>query len=222
MVIEALVARYPKLYHMADKRNWANICKYGLLSTTALLDLFEYQGKKRFEIESQLRIKEFRVSHPDHGEAFIRDQDPMRDRPQDGIYLEKCLVDITSQEWFEHLNRKTFFWADTKGLNFMLGARLYRSRSHYVITVDTQKLLSSHADKVTLSPINSGSLYGMKKRSTDTFKPIARHSEPWVTELAVEYSIPDIIDLTISVEECICRWDGGQKICKEVRQIWPT
>lgn len=223
MVIDALATRYPKLYHMADKRNWDNIRKYGLLSTTALLDLFEYEGNERFEIESQLRVKEFPISHATHGKAVIRDQDPMRDRPWKDIYLKNCLVRIDPQEWFRLLNKKTFFWPDTTGLNFMLGATLYQNRSHYVITVDTRKLINRHADKITLSPINSGSLYRMKKRSGDTFKPMSAYAESWVREVAVEHSVPDILDLTISVDECISQYDSrkGEKSIKVIGPIYP-
>ena len=95
MDIDDLIRKYPKLYHMAEKSNWENICKHGLLSTTALLDLFKCSGEQRFKIESQLRIDSFRITHSQHGEAFIRDQHPLCDRPGEGIYLKKCLVSIT-------------------------------------------------------------------------------------------------------------------------------
>lgn len=219
MLVRDLSSKYPKFYHMAEKRNWDNICKHGLLSTTALLDLFEYKGKARFEIESQLRLKEYRITHPVHGVAFIRDQDPMRDRPAEGISLENCLVGITPQEWLEFLNRRTFFWADLAGLNYMLGARLYRNRSHYVLTVDSRELLRRHADKVSLSGMNSGSLYGQKKRSADTFEPISEYGGRWVTEITVEYSVPDIAEMMISVDECICQWNNGKPACKTVKHI---
>jgi len=224
MFINVLVGKYPKIYHMADKRNWDNICEHGLLSTTALLDLFEYTGDERFEIESQLRLSEFKISHPDYGEAIIRDQDPMKDRPSKGQFLERCLDGITPQQWFEFLNRRTFFWADRVGLNRLLGAVEYRQRSHYVITVDAQRLIDRHADRVTLSPINSGSLYGMKRRSTDTFKCMRDYRTPWVNELAVDYSVPDILDLAISVDECISQWDSGrrERVCRTIERIWPT
>ncbi|MFH1674682.1 MAG: hypothetical protein ABIF87_14835 [Pseudomonadota bacterium] len=206
---------------MAEKRNWDSVRKHGLLSTTALLDLFEYKGRDRFEIESQLRLREYCITHPAHGVAFIRDQDPMRDRPGDGVSLEKCLVDVTPQQWFEILNRRTFFWTDLTGLGYMLGAKLYRNKSHYVITVDSRELLRCHADKVSLSGMNSGSLYGQKKRSADTFKPISEHKVPWVTELAVDYSVPDITELMTSVEECICQRNNRQPSRKILKRIWP-
>lgn len=219
MRVSDLSSKYPALYHMAEKRNWDSILRHGLLSTTALLDLFEYTGKDRFEIESQLRCREYRITHPAHGVAFIRDQDPMRDRPEKGLSLGECLVNITPQQWFELLNRRTFFWTDVTGLNFMLGAKLYRNRSHYVITVNSGELLRRHADKVSLSDMNSGSLYGQKKRSADTFKPISRHDVPWVRELAVEYSVPDITELMTSVEECICQWNNGKPSRKIIKNI---
>ena len=225
MSVDDLVRKYPKLYHMAEIRNWNSICSYGLLSTSALLDLFEYTGQKRFEIESQLRSREFRITHPVHGEAFIRDQDPLRDRPVDNVYLVKCLVDMTPQQWFELLNRKTFFWTDLPGLKNMLGAKLYQSRTHYVITVCTKKLLERYAGKVTLSSINSGSLYfnnGKIPRTKDTFRPLEQWSfTQAVKELAVDYSVPDIADLMTSVTECKCSWANGQKVYKEIKCIWP-
>lgn len=223
MNIDDLVAKYPKLFHMADKRNWHNITKHGLLSTTALLDLYEYHGHKRSEIESQLRTKEFLISHTNYGVAVIRDQDPMRDRPSEGMYLKNCLDGIGPREWFEFLNRKTFFWTTEKGLNFMLGARLYRNGSHYVLTVNTRKLLDQHADNVELSAINSGSLYGMKKRSRETFQSITQFHAPWINELTVDYSISNILDLIISVDECKSHRDIGMKesICKPIKRIFP-
>ena len=107
----------------------------------------------------------------------------------------------------------------------ILSPKLYRQRSHYVITVDTEKLISRHRDKVTLSSINSGSLYRMKSRSRDTFRPMGEYPQMrWVTELAVDHSVPDILDLAICVDECICQWDAQkrEKVCKTLKRIWPA
>jgi hypothetical protein len=223
MNYDALISKYPKLYHMAEKENWDNILKNGLLSTTALLDLFEYRGIKRFQIESQLRGKKIRIDHPDHGYAIIRDQDPMCDKPPKGIFLEKCLDGINPQQWFEFLNRKVFFWADRTGLSFMLGAKLYRFRSHLVITVDTEQIIKRYETKITLSSINSGSLYNLDKRNKDTFKPLSNFKNMRrITELAVDYSIPDIFCLTISVHECISQRNNvtNTPMCKIIKRIW--
>ena len=39
--------RWPRLYHMAEAGSWPSIKERGLLSTTALLDLFELEGESR-------------------------------------------------------------------------------------------------------------------------------------------------------------------------------
>jgi hypothetical protein len=219
MIINALSKKYPKLYHMADKRNWDGIVKHGLLSTSAILDLYEYKGIKRFQIESQIRSSEFQISHLKHGSAIIRDQDPMVDRPSEGMSLEKCLVNLTTQEWFEFLNKRTFFWASIKGLEFMLKARLYRATSHYVFIVDTEKLLRKYQQGVLLTDMNTGSLWRMKRRSFNTFVPLSRYSKmQWVNEVTIEYSVPDIFDFTDTVKEQ--KYQGNT--IKNIRQIWPV
>lgn len=51
-----------------------------------------------------------RIEHPEHGLALVRDDKPM----QEGS-LKKCLVGMTPREWYEHLNRRVFFWAEKEG-----------------------------------------------------------------------------------------------------------
>jgi hypothetical protein len=65
---------------MAQLGSWPSIRKYGLLSTTALLDLFESRGDERFLIESCHRPESIPIVHPKHGRAVIRDQKPMSDQ----------------------------------------------------------------------------------------------------------------------------------------------
>ena len=44
---EEFVRRYPRLYHMAQVGSWPSIERNGLLSTSALLDLFQIKGEAR-------------------------------------------------------------------------------------------------------------------------------------------------------------------------------
>ena len=199
--IEQFTAQYPRLFHMAEHGSWPSIQKHGLLSTTALLDLFEILGTERFKIESEWRRDSISIKHPSYGTATIRDQRPM---PPDS--LKKVLEDSTPQQWYELLNGKSFFWPTKERLMRLLNAKLYRNRSHDVIIVDTKSLLERHIDNVTLSPINSGfSLFGKGKRSLKTFKsveeypPITNCND--VVELAVEYCVKDVAYLVVSVEQ---------------------
>ena len=144
---------------MAEFGSWPKIEERGLLSTTALLDAFEIVGEQRFKIESGWRPTSVAIEHPHHGEAIIRDQKPMTPHTLGNVLID----DVTPQQWYEFLNRKTFFWVTLDRLTRLLSAGAYRTRSHDVLVVDTQGLVERHFDRITLSPINSGvSAFGPK------------------------------------------------------------
>jgi hypothetical protein len=202
-----LVRRYPEVYHMAELGSWSSIQKHGLLSTTALLDLFDVHDSRRFELESRWRPWSVTVRHPTHGTAVIRDQRPMPESE-----LRPLLTNIEPRGWYELINGKVFFWADLYGLKKLLGAVMYRSRSHDVLTVSTRALVDRHIQKMWLTDQNTGSSISGRARGVDTFKRVTEFGSRWVTEVAIDYSVPDVADLTIRVEE----WKGDSK----VRDIW--
>ena len=212
MRTEALAARHPVLYHMAEDGSWPSIQRQGLRSTSALLDRFEVGGERRFGIESARRPETVRLHHPEHGTALVRDNKPMLESA-----LLRCLTGMTPREWYEHLNRRVFFWTDEKRLRKLLGARAYRDRPHLVLEVDTAELLRRHARSVTLSPINSGATFTMNPapRGPETFRPIADHpTDKPVVELAVDYAVSDIAELTLSVS----RWWRDEKL----EEVWKS
>ena len=197
MTPEELVGRHPLLYHMAEVGSWPSIQEHGLLSTTALLDLFEVDVTDRRRMESEWRQNSISIAHPIHGTAVIRDQ-----RPMPPSKLANNLVNMTPEQWYKFLNRKTFFWADRRRLTNLLNAYAYRNRAHSVLTVDTEALLTRHGDRTSLCSINSGFVYYGGRRGRETFKPIAKFpSGNQVWELAVEYSVPDVADLVVRVED---------------------
>lgn len=196
--VAQFVHHYPRLYHMAECDSWPSIRKHGLLSTTALLDLFEIKGALRRSLESQHRPDSVTITHPQHGKAIIRDQKPLRPGA-----LAKCLVGMTPEQWYRTLNGYVFFWVTEERLKTLLAARAYRNRTHTVITVDTARLLETNAKAVRLSPINSGStIYNPRPRGGDTFQRLSsypfeerrrlRGLASAVAELAVQYSVSDI------------------------------
>lgn len=200
------VGHYPRLYHMAQDGAWESIRRHGLLSTSALLDLYQVDGDLRRQIESCHRPTSVEIKHPGQSSATIRDQNPMRERP-----LLKCLRNMTPGEWYELLNRKVFFWVREERVRQLLDAMMYRNSAHTVITLDTASMLKVHLDEITLSPINSGStLYNPVPRGSATFLPL--HEYPFaerkkkegiggaVAELAVYYSVPDVLEHVTRVE----------------------
>src|SRR4051812_522398 len=104
---------------MAEVGSWPKVQRDGLLSTSALLDLYEVEAGDREPIESARRPKSVTVTDPRTGEsAVIRDNIPLQEK-----FLKACLTDMSPREWYEHLNRRVFFWVREEKLNDLLGAR---------------------------------------------------------------------------------------------------
>jgi hypothetical protein len=208
MKIDDLIKHYPRLYHMAESGTWESIREHGLLSTSALLDLFEINGKERREIEDQHRPELVPITHNKYGRAVVRDQKPMRESS-----LLNCLTKpLTPRDWYRILNRNVFFWLDSRRLNGLLGAKPYRNKRHCVLTVDSGHLITAYEKEITLSPMNSGStLYDPLSRGLETFLPIAefpfekrratRPIQNTVVELLVKYAVPNVDEFVLKVEE---------------------
>ncbi len=210
-LLDQFVARYPRLYHMAESGSWPRICEQGLLSTTALLDLFELDGKDRTSLESQWRPAKVPINHPIHGTAVIRDQWPMPPK-----HLAKGLDGITPEQWYRFLNRKAFLWLSEDRLMRMLNAAPYRNDPHDVLTLDTRGLVDSYMERITVCPINSGfamPMFGkVTKRSFESFQSIEQRAATQglsgLAELTVDYAVPDIRRFVISVES----WRGKTRL----------
>jgi hypothetical protein len=205
ITIDELCERFPRLYYMAQLGSWPSIQKYGLLSTTALLDLFELRGDERFRIESCHRPESITIVHPKHGRAVIRDQKPMSD-----LSLRKALRrGLKPIDWYRELNSRVFFWLTEKRLNTLMNARAYRRQRHSILVVDTEGLVKRHEHRIMLCAINSGCTIPFPhKRDLKSFRRIAeypyanrkRNRDP-IVELAVDHSVPDICDFVTEVRE---------------------
>src|SRR5690349_5982401 len=120
---------------MAEAGTWESLRRNGLLSTSALLDLYGYTGEKREAIESQHRSKSITISCPRLPDAVVRDQCPMSDRR-----LRACLSGATPEQWYTLLNHKVFFWTSEQRFVTLLNS--YADRQHLMLTVDAASLLS--------------------------------------------------------------------------------
>lgn len=215
--------RCEHLYHISEKGSWPIMQQLGLLSTSSLLTECGISGEDRIKYESELRTKKMPIEHPIFGTIFLRDQDPMRSRPSNGIVLADLLYPgILEREWFEFLNGKTFFWVSESDFRNMLCARLYRNKLHWIIKIDTHSLLESYAEVTSITDQNSGSLYSRKLRGPTTFIPLLQ-SPPSrnIKELAVDNGIYDIQEHAITVDECTGVWENNETVCKFIRHIWP-
>jgi len=208
VTIGEISRNYPRLYHMAAVNSWENIRRFGLLSTTNLLDLFEIQDEQRHRIEARHRPECVTIQHPIHGSAIVRDQKPM----SDNRLLVLLEDNLTPSDWYLTLNRKVFFWLNIDRLNTLRGAKAYRDLRQTILTIDTRSLLEQHHEAVLLSPINSGCTFpSPARRGLDTFLPLSsypfnqqkqrRGLKSAIVELAVTGAVPDIADHVLRVEE---------------------
>lgn len=202
ITLEKIAAIHPQLYHMAQYGSWPSIRDHGLLSTTALLDLFNIDGRERRTIEGERRRRTIEVIDGSGAVASIRDQRPMSDKK-----LASCLQDgLLPTDWYRILNRKVFFWLTKERLQTLMGA--YSDQPHVVLEIDTEKLLSVHGDKVCLAPMNTGctSPMAFPRGATTFLRPEdydfdgnrRKKGGPTkaIVELTVEYSVPDIAACT--------------------------
>jgi hypothetical protein len=206
--LEELLNDCPTLYHMAEHGSWPSIRDLGLLSTTALLDLYEVKGQQRSRIENERRSTRVPLTHPKLPQVFIRDQIPMDDRG-----LLRCLpADLTPGDWYRLLNRKVFFWLTKDRLLRLLNAGAYKADAHDVLEIDSRALVSAHKKEIWFSPMNSGCTKPMPHpRDRSTFLKIddypysawrkKRKAGERVVELAVEYSVPNVKAFVTRVSE---------------------
>ena len=204
-----LAKRYPCLYHMAELGSWASIQRHGLLSTEALLDVFEVANEKRIPILTQQRKQDIAITHQEYGRAVVRDQKPLN-----RAKLERCLDGCTFDQWLQLLNSRVFFWLTRERLQTLMCAREYCAETHVVLTLDTLRLTTDFQQSITLAPMNTGNTRPFAhKRGLRTFSRMSEYPfterlrRPLyytVVELAVEVGVRNIMDYAIEAAEMRC------------------
>lgn len=197
--LEELKTDCPTLFHMAERGAWDCIRDRGLLSTSALLDLYEVNGAARNAIESERRPTCVELTANGLPRAVVRDQIPM-----DDAGLRRCLpVHLMPSDWYRLLNSKVFFWLTRDRLLRLTSAKAYKEKAHDVIEVDAGALIGSYRDNIWFCPINSGCTKPMPRaRDESTFLRIDDYPyDHWrskrkrgerIVELAIDYSVPDL------------------------------
>lgn len=191
LTADYIATRWPRLYHMAEAGSWPSLQRRGLLSTSALLDLFEVPAAKRDSIEAARRSESVKLTHPNHGIAWIRDNKPINE-----TVLRRTLVGLSEADWYRTLNGRVFFWLTEQRLDRLRTAPPYRNRTHDILTLDTRALLDAHANRVELAHLNTGAVHPSANypRGTGTFRSI--HDYPWTERLRIARAEP-IVELTL-------------------------
>ncbi len=197
---------YPRLYHMAAAGSWPLIRDYGLRTTAQLVEASAPAPGIQAGILERRRAHSVVLQDGPFGPVTIRDQGPLR-----MDILPRVLDGVTVAEWLGMLNGRVFFWPGPDRLANLLAARNYRGEVHDVLTVDTGSLVAAYADRIRLSPINSGAALfpNAARRGHGTFSPIGTYpyeQHRWrgrknaIAELAVIDGVPDIAQYVVWVE----------------------
>lgn len=207
MTPDELATRHPRLYHVSEPGAHESIRKHGLLSTSAILDLFEVEAQERQRLTTARRATAVPLSHPLYGTMILNDNLPLSEKA-----LENCLDDgLTPSDWLRTLNSRVFFWADETGLQRLLGAKMNRGRQREVLVFDTLLIAQAHMDTLCLSPINSGAtIRKPARRGLTTFTPAKDHSyAQWrrlrgksdkIVEVTVDHALPRASEFLIDVQ----------------------
>ncbi len=207
---EDLWEHYPVLYHIAWGGSWPSIEKYGLLSTSELLQ--EY-GKNEEEIRNLTQVRRaepVQIECPGRPIAVLRDQKPMTDEG-----LKEALVPKTVEpaQWYKLVNSMVFFWPNKGRFERML--KKYDNTEHDVLVVCTKRLVDLVESDIRLSSINSGFTgKNPSKRGLDHFKRFdeypffARLNRP---RIGVENAIAEVcVDKRVSrIREAVIRIEHG-------------
>jgi hypothetical protein len=197
-----------QVFHLAEAVNWPSIQRHGLLSASALLDLAGVRGKERAQFE-----REHRPIHTELPNGVqVRDQKPMCSQT-----LARCLIGMCPAEWYRLVNSKVFFWLDSNRLNRQ--RRACEPRPQVVLVVDTERLVARHAERVALSPFNTGNTRRKSAvRGRSTFVSYAVWLESgWSSEaaglsarprgcshrpaeLTVDRAVPDIMGMVVRID----------------------
>src|SRR5260370_41522399 len=103
MDMSTLHMRYPRLYHMAERGAWRSIKARGLLSATAVLDLFGIEGGRRHALESEHRPESVSLGSGSNC-IVLRDQKPMAPARLAGALRDG----LTPSQWYQRLNGLVF------------------------------------------------------------------------------------------------------------------
>lgn len=198
----------PHVFHLAEEANFSSIQQYGLLSTSALLDLAGVHGEERIRMEHCRRTIHTKLSNG----PYLRDQKPMP--PQ---ALARCVIGMQPADWYRLINSKVFFWLDPDRLNRQRQA--CEPRPQIMLLIDTTRLLDRYGEKASVSPINSGNARRKPaSRGRSTFVSYASWSESgWESEsaglgtrtrprshqpveLTIDGAVPDIMNFVIRVQ----------------------
>lgn len=194
--LEGFCRRYPVLFHVTDPEALPGIEQDGLLSSEALVRLYEVPESDRPALlrANRGRGNFHRLSAAGRPGATLRDQwmpDPQLDQCLQGDYAGRA------DDWRALINAHCFFWLSAEQAGRL--SRANRARNQVVLRFDAASLLAEYGSSASTTPINAGIAFGLygrpgSPRDARTFRPVdefPRGDGKAPKELAVLRGVPD-------------------------------
>ena len=203
---EDLWRHYPVLYHIAWGDSWPSIEEHGLLSTRALLHLYDKDEEEITKLTQSRRAHWVPIDCPGRPDAVLRDQKPMTDGG-----LRRALPDtVEPWQWYDLINTMVFFWPTKERLNTMITASAYKQVKHDVLVVHSETLVRLEEPNIRLSRMNSGSTKPMPHpRDMDLFRRLQDYPFP-------EQPSPSAVAKAVAE---VCVVDRVEKISEAVLEV---
>lgn len=189
--------RFPQLHHVADAAALPGIRRHGLLSAKALCHLFEVPAAARPALLTRNRDDYTRLTHPKHGEAWLRRQS-LRDAP----LRSRLDPALNPGQWRRFINAHAFLCTSSTWAERLRAFE--RGREQVVLTWDTGDLLAAGV-ALWLSRYNNGTVldrappHRRRLRSLADYVPAAAMPPRMaVKEVAARRCIPPGIPFTVA------------------------
>lgn len=206
MDFDALVNRFPRLWHATFEGGWEGIRSAGLRSS---MDLLTSVG--RADEAAAFRGEVTTLDTPT-GPAALRDQAPLRKDP------DPVADGISAAEWWILLNSRSYFFVSDLDLEKLLESNLEHGRVQEVISFETRRLLGPLTDHIQVSTVAAGVFPRASgtSRGRSNFIPLAEFTgvETKIKEITVTTTIP----VTDSAVVSVVRREHDEPS----RRIWPA
>ena len=155
-----LAQRIPRLFHVTRPGAGVSIKLRGMRCAQSLIAESVLSATEQVATADMPRAAEVPLTLRDGSFVALNDNLPLN-LSKLAPYLDG---EWTPVDWLRWLNQHVFFWPSEQRLASLLNARANRGRERDVLVFDMMSLLSSHSDRVALSPINSGSTIHLPAR----------------------------------------------------------
>jgi hypothetical protein len=185
--VASFADRHPVLFHVTERASVPSIRRHGLLSASALCQLFEVPAGRRSALLDANRERYELIEHPQHGSTVLR-----RQLMRDHAMLTRLAPGMGPPAWRRFINGMVFFVVDEAR-----AARLRdydREREQVILAWGTSALMDAGAELLACR-YNNGMMdrtppHRRRLRSRNDYVAVSQYAGGFIAEVASATPIP--------------------------------